>query len=36
MISYAAIGGMKGTAFIQIVKTVVLLGSRPRWSPCSS
>ncbi|MFD4586161.1 cation acetate symporter [Streptomyces sp. NPDC087659] len=27
MISYAAIGGMKGTAFIQIVKTVVLLGS---------
>ncbi|MFE7777983.1 cation acetate symporter [Streptomyces sp. NPDC057445] len=27
MIAYAAIGGMKGTAFIQIVKTVVLLGS---------
>ncbi|MGW0700945.1 sodium/solute symporter [Streptomyces sp. NPDC002867] len=25
MIAYAAIGGMKGTAFIQIVKTVVLL-----------
>ncbi|MGW7051059.1 sodium/solute symporter [Streptomyces sp. NPDC054887] len=27
MIVYAAIGGMKGTAFIQIVKTVVLLGA---------
>ncbi|MFG3496407.1 cation acetate symporter [Streptomyces sp. NPDC047928] len=27
MIAYAAIGGMKGTAFIQIVKTVVLLGA---------
>ncbi|WP_406276937.1 cation acetate symporter [Streptomyces sp. NBC_00191] len=27
MIIYAAIGGMKGTAFIQIVKTVVLLGA---------
>ncbi|WP_037774460.1 sodium:solute symporter family transporter, partial [Streptomyces pristinaespiralis] len=27
MITYAAIGGMKGTAFIQIVKTVVLLGA---------
>ncbi|MEU4090538.1 cation acetate symporter [Streptomyces aureus] len=27
MISYAAIGGMKGTAFIQILKIVVLLGS---------
>ncbi|RPK41618.1 Cation/acetate symporter ActP [Streptomyces sp. ADI93-02] len=27
MIGYAAIGGMKGTALIQIVKTVVLLGA---------
>ncbi|MEU1279677.1 cation acetate symporter [Streptomyces sp. NPDC005805] len=27
MIAYAAIGGMKGTAFIQIVKTIVLLGA---------
>ncbi|MEU2428012.1 cation acetate symporter [Streptomyces sp. NPDC007861] len=27
MIAYATIGGMKGTAFIQIVKTVVLLGA---------
>ncbi|MGW1883289.1 sodium/solute symporter [Streptomyces sp. NPDC001970] len=27
MIAYAAIGGMKGTAFIQIVKTVVLLAA---------
>ncbi|MFF8289376.1 cation acetate symporter [Streptomyces sp. NPDC016309] len=27
MIVYAALGGMKGTAFIQIVKTVVLLGA---------
>ncbi|MFF0203556.1 cation acetate symporter [Streptomyces sp. NPDC005017] len=27
MISYAAIGGMKGTAFIQTVKMVMLLGS---------
>ncbi|MFE1439432.1 cation acetate symporter [Streptomyces sp. NPDC058739] len=27
MISYAAIGGMKGTAFIQMVKMVMLLGS---------
>ncbi|MCX5082228.1 sodium/solute symporter [Streptomyces sp. NPDC001939] len=27
MISYAAIGGMKGTALIQIMKTVMLLGS---------
>ncbi|MER6615232.1 cation acetate symporter [Streptomyces xantholiticus] len=27
MITYAAIGGMKGTAFIQIVKTVVLLAA---------
>ncbi len=27
MIIYAAIGGMKGTAFIQIVKTVALLGA---------
>ncbi|MFJ8584341.1 cation acetate symporter [Streptomyces sp. NPDC093595] len=27
MIAYAAIGGMKGTALIQIVKTVVLLGA---------
>ncbi|WP_274564847.1 cation acetate symporter [Streptomyces spiramyceticus] len=27
MIAYAAIGGMKGTAFIQVVKTVVLLGA---------
>ncbi|GGL62254.1 cation acetate symporter [Streptomyces fumigatiscleroticus] len=27
MISYAALGGMKGTALIQILKTVMLLGS---------
>jgi SSS family solute:Na+ symporter/cation/acetate symporter len=27
MISYAALGGMKGTALIQILKTVILLGS---------
>ncbi|GGS98567.1 cation acetate symporter [Streptomyces tanashiensis] len=27
MIAYAAIGGMKGTAFIQIVKTVALFGA---------
>lgn len=27
MIGYAAIGGMKGTALIQIIKTVVLLGA---------
>jgi SSS family solute:Na+ symporter/cation/acetate symporter len=27
MISYAAIGGMKGTAFIQLIKIFVLLGS---------
>ncbi|MDT0470541.1 cation acetate symporter [Streptomyces griseoviridis] len=27
MISYAALGGMRGTALIQIIKTVVLLGS---------
>lgn len=27
MISYAAIGGMRGTALIQILKTVILLGS---------
>ncbi|MDH6565689.1 cation/acetate symporter [Streptomyces sp. SAI-117] len=27
MISYAALGGMRGTALIQIIKTVILLGS---------